>query len=319
MRKEDISEIISGIDEKYVHEAETYEVDKSITDCNKKIYRSSTVWKVLAVAVSIILLFGTYFIVTNVEKKDTNPNLNAYENNEQNKEEESITDFVAQGDVYYSQLTSDDTAIEITEEIPQTYMSMCVIEFEEQRVLTGCVGIIEGTIDNAYIKKYEYVTRSDKFENNGRLNHKAVTVVYEITVGDVWYGDFTKGDHIIIEDELFTMNPIFFMKKGHQYVIPFSDAGDVLVHANNSESVVEGDVYRTGQYRTAYEFHPQIEIVEQGYIVSGDWETLMADEKTNIIMDVESTGAEFEYYKDKMYLLSRSVFKKQMTKLVEQL
>lgn len=73
---------------------------------------------------------------------------------------------------------------------------------------------------------------------------------------------------------------------------------------------------RESRYSTIYKFHPQIEAVKEGYILSTDWKTLTDGKATPVIMDTDY-GRDYEYYKDKMVFVRKSDFAEKMDQLMK--
>ena len=157
-------------------------------------------------------------------------------------------------------------------------------------MLKDSAGIIEGEILDIWVNHYEYATASDKFEPGGRLYHKPTTVAYKIRVDKVLAGDFNVGDEITVEDYNFVCDSIVSIKKGSSYVIPIGK-GDGKFY--ESDEIVEGDTSLKSCYFTTYQFHPQIEKVNGGYIVPSDWETLITDDCTEVILDIDHADIPF--------------------------
>lgn len=189
--------------------------------------------------------------------------------------------------------------------------TMCIAAFNEN-FLDRSAAIVEGEIISMRVKEYSYLVPCDKFSEDGTLLEKPVTVIYELATEKVWCGDIQAGETVVIEDMLYFTEEIFLMKIGHSYVIPLCNSGNKIYEGE----VISGDVTRESNYSTVYTFHPQIEVTESGYIVSGDWETLIDKSAEKIVMDIE-LGETGEYYKDKMYLLSKTTFNKNMEKLIK--
>lgn len=188
--------------------------------------------------------------------------------------------------------------------------SLDILAFDES-MLNESVGVIEGEIIDLWVNQYEYATASDKFEPGGRLYHKPTTVAYKIRVDKVFTGDFNVGDEVTVEDYYFMCDSIVSIKKGSSYVIPIGK-GDGKFY--EPDEIVEGDTCLESCYYTIYQFHPQIEKVDGGYIVPSDWETLITDECTEIIMDIE--GEEIPY-PGSLYYVPVDVFNDRMNLILK--
>lgn len=201
--------------------------------------------------------------------------------------------------LYYSKLVGNT-------EIPELdgydiSVSLDIVAFEEF-MLNDSIGIVEGEILDIWVNHYEYETASDKFEPNGRLYHKPQTVAYKIKVDRVLSGDFSIGDVITVEDYYFVLDSVVSIKKGETYVIPIGE-GDGKFYEH--DEIISGDTSLESCYFTLYQFHPQIERVNGGYVIPNDWKTLITEDCTEIIMDIDENG--FLFY-DSMYYVPESVF-----------
>lgn len=201
--------------------------------------------------------------------------------------------------LYYSKLVGNT-------EIPEldgydTSVSLDIVAFEES-MLNDSIGVIEGEILDIYVNHYEYETASDKFEPNGRLYHKPRTVAYKIKVDRVLSGDFSVGDVVTVEDYYFVCDSVVSIKKGSTYVIPIGLSDGKFYDYDN---IVSGDTSLESCYFTLYQFHPQIEKVDGGYIVPSDWKTLTTENCSEIIMDIDVNGSLFF---ESLYYVPDSVF-----------
>lgn len=189
-------------------------------------------------------------------------------------------------------------------------MAMCVAAFNE-KMLKDSVAILEGTITKAYVKEYNYRLHCDKFEKDGYLNETDKTVVYEMDVEKVWYGDgfktgkfiFEERSHVCMEDD------VFELREGCRYVLPFYK-GDKKIW--NGDDYADGDITKESEYSIVYNFHPQIQVTNDNeYIVCEAFKTLThTDNRTPIKM-----GKNWNY--EDMYLINGDDFSTNMTKLIE--
>lgn len=108
------------------------------------------------------------------------------------------------------------------------------------------------------------------------------------------------------------MDSVISIQKGSRYVIPIYILGEQIY--SNADEVISGDISRESVYSTSYPFHPQIEAVEDGYIVPNDWNTLITDECTKIIVDIPLENGDF--FKDKMYFVPENVFDERMSEII---
>ena len=202
-------------------------------------------------------------------------------------------------ELYYSDLVKNTDAPEL--DGYDTSASLDIDAFEES-MLNDSIGVIEGEILDIYVNHYEYETASDKFEPNGRLYHKPQSVAYKIKVDRVLSGDFSVEDVITVEDYYFICDSVVSIKKGETYVIPIGK-GDGKFY--ETDEIISGDTSLESCYYTLYQFHPQIEKVDGGYIVPSDWKTLITEECTAIIMDIDENGFPFS---DSLYYVPENVF-----------
>lgn len=215
--------------------------------------------------------------------------------------------------VLYSTLQLNDNTV--NEEIIKKFTGAAaadIVGFDES-MLANCGGIVEGEITNIYLKEYSYQIFDNKFEDNGVLNARAQTVVYEIKVDKVWYGENFESKTLLIEDQMLFPEEMFVLKKGHRYVIPFYNAGGEIYSGLHYAG---GDIKRDSVYSSIYQFHPQIEVTNDNcYILSNDWKKLSSKEARRIIID-SGDSAEESFYKDKMVLVTPEVFEEQINSLI---
>ncbi len=193
--------------------------------------------------------------------------------------------------LYYSQLVRNSEA-PVLDGYEGASDSMDILAFDDSR-LNEAMAVVEGEILDMWVNHYEYATESDKFEPNGRLYHKPSTVAYKIRVDKVYSGNFSVGDVITVEDYNFLLDSVISIKTGGTYVIPIAQGDGILWE---HDEVVSGNNILESCYYTYYQFHPQIEKVNGGYVVPGDWKTLITDECTEIIMDTDNSFYAGMYY-----------------------
>ena len=210
-------------------------------------------------------------------------------------------------ELYYSDLVKNTDAPEL--DGYDTSSLADVVAFEEA-MLNDSIGVIEGEILDVYVNNYEYETASDKFESNGRIYHKPQTVAYKIKVNRVLSGDFSIGDVVTVEDHYYVLESILSIRKGATYVIPIGK-GDGKIY--ETDEIVSGDTSLESCYYTLYQFHPQIEKVDGGYIVPIDWKTLITEDCTAIIMDIDENGFPFS---DSLYYVPDSVFNERIDLII---
>lgn len=227
---------------------------------------------------------------------------------EENAESAEISDKTA---VYYSQL--DLLEGTPNEDMPDiSYSGSSDIDKFSESILIQekCCMIIEGTVTNQYVKHYYY----DVFENESVLHNVTDTVVYEIKVDKVWYGDDISGETITVEDMFFYNDPILMIKNGKRYVLPLYNAGESILL---NETLAEGDIRRESELSIIYPYHPQIEITNDGeYLISDDWKTLTEKDSKEVIMDESDDN---NYYYDKMRLVAQDSFVQKINILISKL
>ncbi len=233
---------------------------------------------------------------------------------------------------------------DIIAEYAASSQSVDVLPFSED-MLSESSAILEGRITDMYLKRYTYDTYSDKFGQKEVFHNRSSSVVYELAVDKVWYGDQSlSGASVLIEDDIYLIDSHFSLKVGCSYVIPVSNL--------DSEKWIwgeyaGGDLTRDGKYTTLYPHHPQIEVTSDGdYIVTTDWETLCPDSATDIQLDIpENSFVEYHpenkagedglittewrtllispydmvYYYDKLKLVTADEFFIQLNRLTDRL
>ena len=188
--------------------------------------------------------------------------------------------------LYYSKLVGNTEAPELDGYSSEGSFSIAAFN---EGMLKDAAAVIEGEVLDIWVNTYEYTTASDKFEQGGVLHHKLTTVAYKIKIDRVYSGGLSVGDEVTVEDCNFECSPVISIKKGSSYVIPVGK-GDGRFY--ESDKITSGDTALKSCYFTLYQFHPQIERVSGGYVVSSDWKSLTADSK-EIIIDTEN--AELPY------------------------
>lgn len=102
-------------------------------------------------------------------------------------------------------------------------------------------------------------------------------------------GDFLVGDIVTVEDRFFILDSIISVKKGGNYVIPIEKGKGILYE---DDEILSGSNIMESSYYTLYQFQPQIEKVNGGYVVPGNWKTL-TDECAEIILDIDNAEVRF--------------------------
>lgn len=323
MKKNDLHDALSGINKDFISESDDF---KAVSADFRKVKsrKNRIVISTLCLAFVGIGVIGT--AKSGLLKKDlqtTEKDIGIISSDESNisvpvsstvaavidTEQPSVNENpIINEPLYYSKLVKNT-------DIPKLNgydisVSLDIAAFDES-MLNDSAGVIEGEIIDLWVNQYEYATASNKFEPDGQIYHKPSTVAYKIKIDRVLSGDFSVGDIITIEDYHFILDSIVSIKKGGKYVIPLGKGdGKFFDH----DKIISGDTNLESCYYTLYQFHPQIEKVSGGYIVPGDWETLITDECTEIIMDIE--GEEIPY-PGSLYYVPDSVFNDRITHIIQ--
>ena len=211
--------------------------------------------------------------------------------------------------LYYSELVKNTEMPELSG-YENISASLDITAFDES-MLKDSAGFIEGEVVDMWVNHYEYATASDKFEPNGRLYHNTSTVAYKIRVDRVLSGDFSVGDVITVEDYYFILDSIVSRNKGGSYVIPIGKGEGKLFE---SDEIVSGSNILESSFYTLYQFQPQIEKVSGGYVVPSGWKTLITDECSEIIIDVEEAEMLFP---GSLYFVPDSIFNERMSLILQ--
>lgn len=168
-----------------------------------------------------------------------------------------------------------------------------ILPFSEEMLSKSCA-ILEGELTDMYLKHYTYDTYDDKFGTTEVYHNQASSIVYELRVDKVWYGDPALcGTSVLIEDETYLMDSYFSLKVGCSYVIPLRDVGEQKAIWKDYAG---GDLTRDSRYATLYPHHPQIEVTLDGdYVVTDDWETLCSGKVQDIDLEVPTDGTQAPY------------------------
>lgn len=166
------------------------------------------------------------------------------------------------------------------------YGSADIAPFTEKSVMAQSVALLQGKVTNRYDKHYTYTRPGEQMEV------QTDTVVYELTVDRVWYGEGFTQTTYLIEDEDDPIDQPCKLQVGERYVVPIYRYGDQLY---------TGDVRRKSPYSSTYPFQPAIRLTEAGeYIVPAGWTTLTArstacaaDKETGVSLR-RVTAADFE-------------------------
>ncbi len=179
------------------------------------------------------------------------------------------------------------------------------------------MAVIEGTVKDVRLKRYDIITDFDKFGDGGGTHFIEYSVVYELEVEKVYKGDITKeGETFILEDRVIAPRNTFYLKEDHRYVIPVTETGEHWGYWHGN--IVEGSTERDSMYYNPYRYHPQIERTEDGYyLFSDDWETLASSEKAvRVTMDIPFDYGYQIYFNDRMMLIDGESFKELLEKIL---
>lgn len=189
---------------------------------------------------------------------------------------------------------------------------------EELLVYSDCSAIVEAVIKDVRLKEYVIVTECDKFDKNGILTEKVNSLVCELEITKVWYGDIKENQTVTVETQLFSFDESICIKEGHRYILPLYDEGDEISGFASSGPIISGELTRETNLAIIYAMQPQIESVDGGYVFNSLWESLVCDECIKVEMDME-LGEEAEFYRDKMLYLPEKIFNERFQTVVDKL
>ena len=214
------------------------------------------------------------------------------------------------GELFYGELIShrEQPTFNVVE-----YQTADIAAFNEKHLI-DCIAVIEGEILSIREKKYTVLYEYDKFGTN-TLTEKTNTLIYEIKVEKVWYGNIAESEIITVQDEVFGCSEVFIPAVGGCYVLPLCDSGEDIRIDTLGQKYLSGDTKRESRYSILYPFHPQIEKTDKGYLFTADWESLITKDTKMVTVDIP-IDEEFSYYADKMRLNSTDSFEKQFKKLL---
>lgn len=193
--------------------------------------------------------------------------------------------------------------------------SLLDIKAFDESCLKDCCGILEGTITRMDSRHYTYDYYDDKF-GPAELYHGFMdSVVYELSIEKVWYGEtFASGSTILVEDPFYFPDLHFALSEGRTYVIPIFEYGNMMNPPTNND-ITNGDLSRDSVYSTVYPFHPQILKTEDGnYLVTTDWATLAAEPCREVIMENDSDS--LGDYHDRVRLVFGDAFAERLTQVI---
>lgn len=320
MKKNDLFDALSGINKDYITESENFEAIAADIrkERNRKIRITVTTLYLAVFCIGAVGIGKSGLLERNIQTAEDNSLISqaeaATEISKQNADP-------VQAASVHSSFNESETELLYSEfvkntEIPElngyenAAASLDISSFDESLLLKETDGVIEGEIVDMWVNTYEYTTAFDKFEPNGQLHHKNTTVAYKIRVDKVFSGEFSVGEVITIEDVYFMLDSIISIKKGGSYVIPIYNWEGKLYE---NDEILSGSNILESCYATYYPFHPQIEKVDGGYVVPDGWKTLITDECSEILMDID---VENNYY-GSMYFVPDSVFNDRMSLILK--
>ncbi len=322
MKKNDLYNALSGINKDYIAESEKFEAIAADVRMkrNRKLRIIASALCLGVFCIGAIGIGKNGLLKSNIQSSVKNNRL--ISQIETTTEISTKTADSVQLTSEYSSFNGSETELLYSElvkntEIPElngyenAAASLDISSFDESLLLKETDGVIEGEIVDIWVNTYEYTTAFDKFEPNGQLHHKNTTVAYKIRVDKVLSGEFSVGDVITVEDVYFMLDSIISIKKGSSYVIPIYNWEGILYE---NDEILSGSNILESCYATYYQFHPQIEKVDGGYVVPDDWKTLITDECSEIIMDIDD--AENKYY-GSMYFVPDSIFNDRMNLILK--
>lgn len=220
--------------------------------------------------------------------------------------------------VQYSDLSFGDTYR--PEGLQTSSALLSIIGFSEEELYAGKtqVEFWEVTVAGMEVKDYRYDVASDKFEPNGVLHIQDQTMVYQVQVEQVWYGESVQpGETVLLEDLAYgNIDASCLLAVGGRYVLPIVRQGDTLPEW---QEVVSGDITLTSPYGIYYPYQPPIQRTLDGdYLLISDWTTL-AERSRPVEMDPSSLDPELAYYEDRMRLVTGEDFARQMEALIQKM
>ena len=224
----------------------------------------------------------------------------------------------AEGNYVYSEMVDENGLDESLKgyQLSAYIDKMCFNE--DLLVYSDCIAIVEAVVKDVQLKEYVIVSECDKFDKNGTLTEIVNSLVCQLDITRVWYGDLKENQTVTVEVQLFSFDEVMCIKEGHRYVLPLCDSGDKISGFASSGPIISGDLTRESNLDIIYAMQPQIEKVNGGYIFNSLWESLVCDECIKVEMDM-ALGEEAEFYRDKMMFLPEEVFCERFHTVVDKL
>lgn len=314
MKKELFEQAMEHIEDEIVEEVMERHISKK--QVPPKIPRRRIKTKALVVAASLLLIVGIWGMSQHYIfiGENANQRIEVSQTPVILKEEERLPSSIKYEDLKLAKVTETIDNINCMSDILVSE-EMTLVEFEES-MLADSQSIVEATVKKAYVKEYEYKVEEDKFEKNRTGTRKAYTVVYEVEIDYVWYGNYKKGDKVIIEEESVACfsTLAFYLEIGKSYVLPLYEGKDT-VSLLSGEKLLSGNIKKQSRIGIIYHpFHKQIEItLDHKYIAGSDWTVLSKEKnKAEVEMDKKENGMA-----EKFYLYTENTFADYMEKVIK--
>lgn len=283
--------------------------------------------KITALVASILIIIGLSFLIKNyISTKETtmssSKDMLTVDNNEVSKDMVFDSSPVAYDELIFGDVKPVSEILDNPiEAAPST---LCIAAFSESFIKDASI-VFKGTIVNAYTKRYDYETYSDKFEANGRLFHFTNTIIHQIKVEEIYYneenikvGDIINVENICFNGCIFTPDPQYELKINGQYILSLYNAGDKIITGLDLEKYADGNVTRDGNFSIIYPFAPQIEVTaDDNYLFHDGWQGLLNESTIDVTMN-PSNNSDMSFYDDKMKLRRDDKFIDDLKALIKQ-
>lgn len=312
MKKELFEQAMEYIDDEIVEEVMERHISKK--QVQKKIPRRQIKTKAFAIAASLLLMVGIWGICQRYLfiGGNTNQSIEVSQAPTILREEEKLPSSIKYEDLKLAEVTENIDNIEDISNISILW-DMTLAEFKES-MLADSQSIVEATVKKAYVKEYEYKVEEDKFEKNRTRTRKAYTIIYEVEIDHVWYGNYKKGDKVIIEEESVACFSTLssYLEIGKSYVLPLYEGND-NIHILSGEKLLSGNIKKQSRMGIIYHpFHKQIEItLDHKYIAGSDW-TVLSKEKNKAEVEMDKKENDMV---EKFYLYTEDTFGDYMEKI----
>ena len=183
-----------------------------------------------------------------------------------------------------------------------------IVAFSEAETVRRMAAMVEGEVLAVDYREIPYMQQE---EECGELHCRVNTVVYTLRVDAVWLGDLSVGETLTIENVWDGTDSPQWLAVGGRYVLPLDTVGDSLYMA--AWPGVSGDLQRVSPYELAYQWHSQIEVAKEGYLVPTDWPTLCSGADVYAVVLDDGTP----WYPEPVYV-PQATFARNMATLLEQ-